>query len=914
MCRAVPYLITLGFAVSAALGVDAAHLYKQAREAERAGKFDRAYVLYSQAALLDPNNRIYWLRSQAVRSRAALQAIPAEGALPAQFAGEPPELPEEPPAPKLETPTAAEMAEARKPQSPVELKAAAGRKDVDLSGDSRTLFERVSQTFGLDCVFDSDYQTGRPLRFRMEQVDYREALSGLQAATGSFIIPLTSKVFMVARDTPEKRRDLEPWISVALQLPQVTNPQELTQVVTAVQQALAIEKVGFDSQTNTVLLRGPVSKIVPAQALFEDLMRQRAEVAVDIDIFELNRNDILTYGLSLPDMFPLKAFNSAGNAVMTLADLARWGPGGTVLSLAIGNAQLLAQFSNSESHSVTHVELESVDGQAVTFHAGDRYPVLTAGYYGQANVSAGTPAAGTTPTNTGTSTSNPTGNVLQNANTFGDTASPTAVAIADFNRDGIQDFAATSSSGNQVAIYLGNGNGTFGNPTTYATGQNPSALLALDVNGDGIIDLITADAASNTVSVLLGVADGTFQKAAAFAVGTNPAALATADFNRDGISDIAVANAGSNDITILLGNGDGTFQTAATVSAGTSPRALVATDFNADGLPDLAVANFTSNDLWILLNNGDGTFRKANTYTTGNSPRGLAAADVNRDSFTDLVVANSASNSVSIFLGDGTGAFSGGQQFAAGSGPVSVTVTDFNNDALPDVAAANQADGTVSLLLGLGNGTFQTAINFTIGAGTEPISIGHADFNRDGYQDVLVADFAANDFSALLASPFGGFQSPSGTPYQYTGGQTYSPPPAFTFEDLGLVVKATPHVHGGGEVLMELEAETKLLTGNMVNGVPEIAQRKLQSQVQLQTGEGAVIAGLLSTSDARSILGVAGLSTLPAIGPLLRNNNRNRSTSQVLIVITPRLVSLPPREFPTHEVWVGSEARPRMPL
>ena len=913
MYRAVLCLAAMTFAGSAALGVDAAQLYKKARQAEKAGQFDKAYILYSQAALMNPTNRNYWLRSQAVRSRAALQAIPATGSLPAEFAAEPADVPEQEPPRKLEAPTVKELADARKPQSPVEMKATAGQKDFDLTGDSRILFQRISQAFGLDCVFDTDYQAGRSIRFRMESVDYREALHGLELATGSFIIPLTSKVFMVAKDSPEKRRDLEPWISVALQLPQVTNPQELTQVVTAVQQTLAIEKVGFDSQTNAVLLRGPASKIVPAQALFEDLIRQRAQVVVDVDFFELDRNDTVTYGLSLPNLFPLKAFNSAGNAVMTLADLARWGPGGTLFTLAIGNAQLLAQMSNADSHSLTHVELRSVDGQAVTFHAGDRYPVLTAGYFGQSNVSAGG-VPGSSGVSTNSSTGSSTGSVLQNANSFGNTANPTAVAIGDFNRDGFQDFAATSSSGNQVAVYLGNGTGTFGNPNSYNTGQNPSALLALDLNGDGIFDLVTADASSNTVSILLGVGDGTFQNAKAFPVGANPAALATADFNQDGIPDVAVANADSNNITILLGRGDGTFQPPTTVDAGTSPRALAAADLNRDGLADLAVANYSSNDLWILLNNGDGTFRKANTYATGNTPRGLAAADVNRDSFIDLMVANSSSNTVSVFLGDGTGAFSGGQQFPAGSGPVSVVETDFNNDGLPDLALANEADGTISLLLGLGSGSFQTAINFSIGAGTEPVSIAHADFNRDGYQDLLVANFAANDFSVLLASPFGGFQSPSGTPFQYTGGQTYAPPPAFTYEDLGLVVKVTPHVHGASEVLLELDAETKLLTGNAVNGVPEIAQRKLQSQVQLHAGEGAVVAGLLSTQEARSILGIAGLSTLPAIGPLLRNTNRNYSNSQVLMVITPRLVTLPPGELPVHEVWVGSEARPRTPM
>jgi len=894
------------------LGIDAAQLYKEARQAELAGKFEKAYLLYSQAAVLDPGNRIYWLRSQAVRTRAALEAVPAAGSLPAEFATEPPATATAAPVRKLEQPTEKELAEARKPQSPVELKASPDRKDFDLSGDGRSLFEKVGPAFGLDCVFDSDYQAGRPVRFRMDSADYREALHALELVTNSFIVPLTGKLFLVANDTPQKRRDVEPWMSVAIEVPQSTSVQEITQLATAVQQTMAIEKVSFDSRTNTVLLRGPTSKVIPAEAIFQDLMRHRAEIVMDLDIYEVDRNDMLTYGVSLPNLFPFSAFNSVGNTVMTLADLARWGPGGTVFAVSIGNAQMLANFSNANSHSLTHVELRSIDGQAVSFHAGDRYPVLTAGYFGQSNVT-GAPLNGGYPSTGVPSTINPTGNLLQ-SRTAATLPAPSAVFIADFNNDGILDFASTSSSGNQVAVFPGLGDGSFGNSNTYATGQNPSAVLAVDLNRDGIADLVTADADSNQISVLFGNGDGTFRSATAFPVGTKPSGLTTADFNRDGFIDIAVANADSNNVSILLGNGDGTFQQPLTVGAGTSPRSLTAADFNGDGMPDLAVVNYSSNDVWILLGNGDGTFHDPAKYATGNSPRSVIADLINNDSFPDLVVANSASNSVSVFLGDGTGAFAMGQQFPTGAGPVSVVTGDFNNDGLKDLAVANQGDGTVSQLLGLGTGGFQIPINFAIGLGTQPVSIDRGDLNRDGYPDLLVANFGANYFSVLLATPFGGFQDSSGNPYQYTGGQPYAPPPAFTFEDLGLVIKATPHVHAAGEIGLELEAEIKLLTGNSVNGVPEIAQRKVQSQVQLRAGEAAMVAGLMSTQDARSIAGTAGLSTLPAVGPLFRQNTKNRVDSQVVIVVRPRILSLPPNESATREIWVGSETRPMNPL
>ncbi|MGH9662621.1 MAG: hypothetical protein ACRD96_28990, partial [Bryobacteraceae bacterium] len=67
----------LWLAVTACLPVvagDASNLFKLGRKAENQGEFAQAYSLYSRAAALSPRKTTYYLRSQAVRSRAAMQA------------------------------------------------------------------------------------------------------------------------------------------------------------------------------------------------------------------------------------------------------------------------------------------------------------------------------------------------------------------------------------------------------------------------------------------------------------------------------------------------------------------------------------------------------------------------------------------------------------------------------------------------------------------------------------------------------------------------------------------------------------------------------------------------------------------------------------------------------------------------
>jgi type II secretory pathway component GspD/PulD (secretin) len=146
------------------------------------------------------------------------------------------------------------------------------------------------------------------------------------------------------------------------------------------------------------------------------------------------------------------------------------------------------------------------------------------------------------------------------------------------------------------------------------------------------------------------------------------------------------------------------------------------------------------------------------------------------------------------------------------------------------------------------------------------------------------------------------------------GGQIYRPAPSFTFEDLGVTVKVTPRIHGMDEVTLDLETEFKVLGSGSVNGIPIISSRKLTAKVRLREGQWGVIGGLMTSSEARTIRGIVGLSSLPVLGPLFRKTNKDENSTAVLLVIKPTLLDLPPDQFVTPAIWTGSEARPLTPL
>jgi type II secretory pathway component GspD/PulD (secretin) len=906
--------------------------YEEGLRAEQRLDWDAAFAAYSDAAKWDPNAKEYLLRLAIAKSRIIQKKVDAaeRDAVSGRLDAARRELldassidpSDETVQERIVELAAAEPERVRQIDEPEitgepTLAYRPGKQSFDYRGDTQGAYQQLASQFGVKAAFDGDLHA-RTVRFRVTDVDFPTAARLLGDMTATFWRPLTSRLFFVTDNTPQKRKDYDASVVRTILLPSSETQEQMTEMLRMVRDITGITRSDLDTASRTITLRASPQAIAVASDLIGNLEQPTGEVVLEMEVLEVDRNRARQLGITPPQTAKIFSISSqqiqeAAQSTQGLIDvinqifgtssippvIAFGGGQTTFLATLPGAAANFAEMLSLVRHG-RRILLRAQDGRPATFFVGDRVPVsLTT--FAPSLTSAGTAPSGAVPTAP-----------LIN---YGVGNSPAFVTAGSLRANSISDLIVANSADNTVSVLLGNGDGTFGAQTTFPTGTSPVWIASGQFNNsstaanfDNILDLAVANKAANTVSILLGKGDGTFQPRVDIPTGRAPVSVIAANFHDStgtGFTDLAVANQDDNSISIFQGNGDGTFRAPALIQlpAGFSPAALAATDLNGDGHVDLVVADQGNNTISVFLGNGNGTFQNRTDYQTGEAPVSIAFGDFNADGAEDIAVANLNSNSVTVYYNqiDATSSAPLGRfvaaatrDFAAGSSPTAVSVADYNADGIPDITISDKGDNAVTVLLNGGSGLFTALPEIPVGAA--PSSIATADFNADGLPDAVTADSGSAQATVVInsASLFGsstGLNS-FGTPY-----------PGIQYLDVGLKVKATPRIHPNDDVTLELNFNISSLSTQSINAIPVISNDEVDQTVRLKPNETAALAGFLETQLNNAITGNPGLSEIPGAGLLDQNQNAQQQETELLILVTPRMVRLARRN--DHTIYAG---------
>jgi len=118
------------------------------------------------------------------------------------------------------------------------------------------------------------------------------------------------------------------------------------------------------------------------------------------------------------------------------------------------------------------------------------------------------------------------------------------------------------------------------------------------------------------------------------------------------------------------------------------------------------------------------------------------------------------------------------------------------------------------------------------------------------------------------------------------------------YQDIGIILKVTPHINPDGLVILDVSPEISTLTGTTVPisevvNAPVFAKRSATSRVAIRDGQTIVIGGLMEDRRTENVKKVPLLGDVPVLGTLFKRTTTEGSKTELLIFLTPHVAAQP---------------------
>ena len=114
------------------------------------------------------------------------------------------------------------------------------------------------------------------------------------------------------------------------------------------------------------------------------------------------------------------------------------------------------------------------------------------------------------------------------------------------------------------------------------------------------------------------------------------------------------------------------------------------------------------------------------------------------------------------------------------------------------------------------------------------------------------------------------------------------------YRETGVIMEVTPRVNSGGLVTLDILQEVSdVAAGQTTTGLnsPTFSQRVVRTRVAVQDGQTVGLAGLIRDNATRGNQGIPWLSNIPVLGSLVSSQDNNRQRTELLVLITPRVIN-----------------------
>jgi len=278
------------------------------------------------------------------------------------------EVPDEPVAASAQEPVITPPILRQLPQTPVKLEFK--------SANPKDILRALGQYASINFVFDEQVPE-KPVSITLDNVSFEQALTSIMIATRCFYRVIDPSTIMVAPDNPVKRRSIE---QLQVRTFYISNA-DLTEMRNILQQAVGAQMVSVNTALGALTIKDTPEKLRVAEQVIRSNDKSRAEVLLELEIVEVNRQKVQQYGLDLgtnsgsqPTTFTA-AFSPEGstNGVIKGRDFLTANSLDYVFTIPTVSYKLL--LSDSDSRIIANPKLRGVEGKPMSLKMGDRVPV-----------------------------------------------------------------------------------------------------------------------------------------------------------------------------------------------------------------------------------------------------------------------------------------------------------------------------------------------------------------------------------------------------------------------------------------------------------------------------------------------------------------------------------------------------------
>jgi general secretion pathway protein D len=261
---------------------------------------------------------------------------------------------------------------------------------VDVKGDLKSLIRNLAEQLNLNVIFDrQSFAQSRPVDISLKDVTTAQALDYVFLQEGLFFQKLSRRTILVADQA--RRPQYQQLVLRTFFLSNMKPGDARTLVQQAIPPSVGRPQtiVVPDDATNSLTVRDTAENVKLIGDLLQSIDKDRAEVVMDVSIYEVSRSDLLTFGNQLG---PGSDFNLGGSPGFTiLSDAATLGGQGVNVASIVGGiptalaaavvfppSVFRAFRSRDNTKLVASTQVHAFNGEESTARIGQRVPVQTA--------------------------------------------------------------------------------------------------------------------------------------------------------------------------------------------------------------------------------------------------------------------------------------------------------------------------------------------------------------------------------------------------------------------------------------------------------------------------------------------------------------------------------------------------------